>query len=76
MPWHAKPGCAKHHVAALERLVNSFLPGWLLPPNTGEIFASKGGPCVAEITLCRNAIMGLLSLAINITPITYYYHDF
>ena len=41
MPWHAKPGCAKHHVAALERLVNSFPPGWLLPPNTGEIFASK-----------------------------------
>jgi hypothetical protein len=24
MPRHAKPGCAKHHVAALERLVNFF----------------------------------------------------
>jgi hypothetical protein len=36
----------------------------------------KGGPCVAEITPCRNTITGLLSLAINITSITYYYHDF
>jgi hypothetical protein len=48
MPWHAKPGCSKHHVAALERLVNSFPPGWLLPPNTGKIFASK--------ELCNNRL--------------------
>ena len=41
MPWHAKLGCTKYHVAALERLVNSFPPAWLLPLNTGEIFASK-----------------------------------
>ena len=41
MPWHAKSGCAKHHVAALERLVNSFPPDWLLQPNMSEIFASK-----------------------------------
>jgi hypothetical protein len=41
MLWHAKSGCIKHHVAALERLVNSFSLTWLLPPNTGEIFASK-----------------------------------
>jgi hypothetical protein len=41
MPWHAKPGCAKHHIAAIERLVNCFPPAWLLPPQTGEIFASK-----------------------------------
>ena len=41
MPWYAKLGCVKHHVAALKRFVNSFPPGWLLPPNTGEIFASR-----------------------------------
>jgi hypothetical protein len=41
MPWHAKPGCAKHHIAAIERLVNSFPLAWLLPSQTGEIFASK-----------------------------------
>jgi hypothetical protein len=41
MPWQAKPGCAKHHIAAIERLVNSFPPAWLLPPQTGEIFASR-----------------------------------
>ena len=41
MPWQAKLGCAKHHIAAIERLINSFSPAWLLPPRTGEIFASK-----------------------------------
>jgi len=41
MPWQAKPGCAKHHIAAIERLVNSFPSAWLLPPQTGEIFASN-----------------------------------
>ena len=34
----AKAGCAEHHVAVLERLVNSFPPEWLLPPQSGEIF--------------------------------------
>ena len=28
-------------MAALERLCELFPPGWLLPPNAGEIFASK-----------------------------------
>jgi hypothetical protein len=26
MPWQAKPSCAKDHIAAIERLVNSFPP--------------------------------------------------
>ena len=26
MPWHAKPGCAEHHRAALERMVNALPP--------------------------------------------------
>lgn len=38
MTWLAKAGCAEHHVAVLERLVNSFPPEWLLPPQSGEIF--------------------------------------
>jgi hypothetical protein len=38
MTWVAKAGCAEHHVAVLERLVNSFPPEWLLPPQSGEIF--------------------------------------
>lgn len=38
MPWQAKPGCAAHHVAALERLVNSYPSEWLLAPQTDEIF--------------------------------------
>jgi hypothetical protein len=33
MPWNAKPGCAEHHMAAVERAVN------LLPP-AGEVFDS------------------------------------
>jgi hypothetical protein len=41
MPWQAKPGCAKHHIAAIERLVNSFPSAWLLPPQTNEIFTSR-----------------------------------
>jgi hypothetical protein len=41
MPWQAKPGCAKHHIAVIERLINFFPPAWLLPPQTGEIFASR-----------------------------------
>src|SRR5436305_11575572 len=38
MTWVAKVGCAEHHIAILERLVNSFPPEWLLPPQSGEIF--------------------------------------
>jgi hypothetical protein len=37
MPWHAKPGCAEHHRAAVERIVNAFPPR-LQPPQTGELF--------------------------------------
>ena len=38
MTWLAKVGCVKHHVAVLERLVNSFPPEWLLLSQSGEIF--------------------------------------
>ena len=38
MPWHAKPGCAKHHRAAVERMVNALPLSYLLLPCTGEIF--------------------------------------
>ena len=38
MPWHAKPGCAEHHRAALERMVNALPPSYLLPPSSGELF--------------------------------------
>ena len=38
MPWHAKPGCAKYHRAALERIVNALPPSYLLPPSSGELF--------------------------------------
>ena len=41
MPWQAEPDCAKHHIAAIQHLVNSFLLAWLLLPWTGEIFGSK-----------------------------------
>jgi hypothetical protein len=40
MPWHAKPGCAEHHRAAVERIVNALPPHWLQPPQTGELFDS------------------------------------
>jgi hypothetical protein len=40
MPWKAKSGCAEHHRAAIERLVNSLPPSYLLPPRSGEIFAN------------------------------------
>jgi hypothetical protein len=39
MPWHAKPGYAEHHRAAVERIVNTLPPHWLQPPHTGELFA-------------------------------------
>ena len=35
--WFAKAGCAEHHIAVIERLVNSFPPEWLLLPQSGEI---------------------------------------
>ena len=38
MIWVAKTGYAEHYIAILERLVNSFSPEWLLPPQSGEIF--------------------------------------
>jgi hypothetical protein len=38
MSWQAKSGCAKHHRAAVERMVNAFPPSYLLPPCSGEIF--------------------------------------
>jgi hypothetical protein len=38
MAWLAKADCAEYHVAVIERLVNSFPPEWLLPPQSGEIF--------------------------------------
>jgi hypothetical protein len=37
MSWQAKSGCAKHHRAAVERMVNAFPPS-MLPPCLGEIF--------------------------------------
>jgi hypothetical protein len=40
MPWNARPGCPKYHVAALERLINSHPVEWLLEPQTGEEFDS------------------------------------
>ena len=38
MPWYAKPGCPEHHRAAVERLVNTLPPSYLLPPCSGELF--------------------------------------
>jgi hypothetical protein len=38
MPWQAKPGCAEHHRAALERMVNTLPPSYLLVPSSGELF--------------------------------------
>jgi hypothetical protein len=40
MPWHAKSGCAEHHRAAVERIVNLLLPAWLSRPQSGERFDS------------------------------------
>jgi MULE transposase domain len=40
MPWHAKPGCPEHHRAAVERMVNALPPSYLLPPSSGEVFAT------------------------------------
>jgi len=38
MAWQAKPGCADHHRAAVERMVNALPVAWLLEPQTGEEF--------------------------------------
>ena len=38
MAWQAKPGCADHHRAAVERMVNALPVAWLLEPETGEEF--------------------------------------
>jgi hypothetical protein len=40
MSWSAKPGCAQHHRAAVERLVNSLPQFYLLQPVSGEVFES------------------------------------
>jgi hypothetical protein len=40
MPWNARLGCPQYHVAALERLVNSYPVQWLSEPQTGEEFDS------------------------------------
>jgi hypothetical protein len=40
MPWHAKSGCAEHHRAAVERIVNLLPSAWLLRPQSGERFDS------------------------------------
>jgi hypothetical protein len=40
MPWHAKSGCAEHHRAAVERIVNLLPPAWLSRPQSGERFDS------------------------------------
>jgi hypothetical protein len=50
MPWKAKSGCAEHHRAAVERLVNSLPPSYLLPPRSGEIFA--------DLNDCTNRLRG------------------
>ena len=42
MVWQAKPGCADHHRAAVERMVNALPAAWLLPPQTGEVFDNLG----------------------------------
>ena len=43
MPWHAKPGCAEHHRAAIERIINTLPPSWLLKPTSGELFDGLEG---------------------------------
>jgi hypothetical protein len=42
MSWQAKPGCAEHHRAAVERMVNALPPSYLLAPCSGELFDSLG----------------------------------
>ena len=40
MSWKAKSGCAEHHRAAVERMVNALPPFYLLAPCSGELFDS------------------------------------
>lgn len=40
MSFHAKPGCPRHLVDIYEKAVNALLSLYLLPPVTGEVFAS------------------------------------
>jgi hypothetical protein len=40
MPSHVKLGCAEHHRATVERMVNLLPPTWLLEPQSGELFDS------------------------------------
>jgi hypothetical protein len=40
MSWQAKPRCAEHHRATIERLVNALPPFYLLSLCSGELFDS------------------------------------
>jgi hypothetical protein len=40
MPFHAKPGYPRHLVDVYEKAVNALPSSYLLPPVTGEVFAS------------------------------------
>ena len=40
MPFHAKPGCPGHLGDVYEKAVNALPSSYLLPPVTGEVFAS------------------------------------
>jgi len=40
MSWQAKTGCAEHHRAVVERIVNANPSTWLLHPQSGELFDS------------------------------------
>src|SRR5271155_5830072 len=42
MAWQAKTGCADHHRAAVEHMVNALPAAWLLPPQSGEVFDNLG----------------------------------
>ena len=38
MLWQAKVGCAEHHRAAVECIVNTYPPAWLLHSQLDELF--------------------------------------
>ena len=40
MAWHAKPDCASYHKDAVEGMVNTFLPSFLLSLSSGVVFDS------------------------------------
>ena len=55
MYWHAKPGCPAHHRAAVERIINTYPPSYLVPPALGEIFDSleESNRRIYEYTLTK-----------------------